>query len=136
MIENAIVALLIAADTVAADRIYPMTLPDNDPQLPAIVHQRVSGTRELDHSGDQGYAEARVQLSCYAQTTTGVHGFDQARDLAEQVRLALNGFRGAVAGVDVGRIQVTGDRANWDPERTFDRWTVDALCAFQEEQAA
>lgn len=133
MIEKALYALLVAADTDAGTRVYPLSLPQN-PTLPALTYQRVSTPRDLSHDGDQGYADARVQINCWAHRSPSNLGYDQAKTLADQVRVALNGQFGTFGGVDVGRIQITGDRDEWDPERSFDRVAVDALCAFQEEK--
>lgn len=125
MVEQGIVALLAAANTLAGDRIRPLQL-DRDPVLPAITYQRISTPREVEHDGDQGYADFRVQLNCWAQRTTNDAGYGQARQLANEVRAALHGYRGTAAGVVIGLIEVSGDRDETDPERHFERVLLEA----------
>ena len=135
MAEQAIVALLVAAGTSAADRIDPLSLP-RDPQFPAITYQRISTPRDLAHNGDQGFAGFRVQINCWAKRVEGsVAGYFQAKQLAGEVRQALHGFRGTAAGIDIGVIQISGDRDETDPQRTLERVMVDASGNYQEPTA-
>jgi hypothetical protein len=127
VIEVALAALLDAADTSAADRIKPLTLP-RDPTLPACTYQLISNPRELSHDGDQGYATFRVQLNCWGKT------YKQAKQLAGEARLALNGQRGNFGGVEVGRIQVSSGRDDWDQERELARVILDCTGEYQEAQ--
>lgn len=62
--------------------------------LPRVVLTVVSGTDPLAHDGPIGLIDRRVQVDCYAETYKG------ARDLADAIRAALNGYRGGnLAGV-------------------------------------
>lgn len=132
MAEQAIVALLIAAATSAGDRIEPLQLP-RDPALPAISYQRISTPRRIAHNGDQGYADFRTQINCWAKRTEGsTAGYSQAKQLADEVRVALNGYRGTAAGVVVGLMRVSGDRDETDPQRTLERVMVDVTGNYQE----
>lgn len=131
MVERAIVALLEAADTLAGDRIWPLHL-DRDPSLPAITYQRISTPRPIAHDGDQGYADFRTQLNCWASRADGAGGFAQARQLADQVRRTLNGWRGVVAGVEVGMLRVSGDRDERDPERVMERIILEVSGNYRE----
>ena len=65
-------------------RIYPMLMPQN-PTLPAIVYQKISGPRSYSHSGDQNLTFTRYQFSCWAHTYAG------AKALAAQLRDCLSG---------------------------------------------
>lgn len=135
MVEQAIVALLVAAGTLAGDRIDPLSLP-RDPVLPAISYQRISTPRQLAHNGDQGYAGFRVQVNCWAKRIEGSDGgYFQAKQLADEVRVALNGFRGIAAGIDVGLMQVSNDHDESDPQRSFERVMVDVSGNYQETTA-
>ena len=132
MVERAIVALLTAAATTAADRIDPLQLP-RDPTLPAITYQRISTPRPLQHDGDQGYASFRTQINCWANRIEGsTDGYKQVKALADEVRQALNGFRGSAGGVTVGMMQISGDRDEWDPQREFERIIVEASGSYRE----
>lgn len=134
MIERAIVALLVMADTIAGNRIAPVML-DRDPGLPMVTYQRISTPRELAHNGDQGYADFRVQLNCWAARTPTASGYLAAKQLADEVRQALHGYRGVAGGVQVGLIQITNDRDDRNPERTYEVVRLDATGNYREEIA-
>lgn len=131
MIEKALVARLVAAATSADDRILPLAL-ERHPTLPAITYQRISTPRDLAHNGSQGYADYRVQMTCWAHRTPDMSGYRLAKDLAEEVRVALDGWRGTEAGVTVGLAQVSGDRDEQDTERSFEAVRLDITGNFQE----
>ena len=131
VIEQALVALVVAANTVADDRMRPLELL-REPPMPAITYQRISTPRPLAHNGDQGYAMFRVQINCWAERTVTGSGYAQVKQLAEEVRLALNGFSGTVAGVVVGLIQIDGERDETDPERNFERVLLEASGNYRE----
>ena len=69
------------------DRIYPMILPQ-DAVLPAVTCEKISGQRINTKFGPAGLVRARIQVSCWAK------GYLVAKQVAEQVRLALAGFPG------------------------------------------
>ena len=132
MIHKAIVALLRDHPGVSAmvgDRIAPARL-DRDPVLPMITYQQISTPRDVDHGGDQQYADFRVQVNCWADAESD--GYDAVKDLAGEVRMALHGFRGTAAGVEVGLMAVSGDRDGDIPERSMDRVTVDVSGNYRE----
>jgi hypothetical protein len=132
VIELAIVSLLLAADTSAGNRIGPIIL-DRDPNLPAVTYQRISTPRPLQHDGDQHYADFRLQLNCWAKRIDGSSaGYIQAKQLGGEVRAALHGYRGTAGGVTVGLIQITNDRDDRDPQREYERVSLDAVGNYQE----
>lgn len=81
--DDAAVAALVS------NRIFPLLMPQN-PAFPAITYHRVSGPRVHSHGGPSGLASPRFQVSCWAKSYAAV------RDLAEKVRLALDGRMGAL----------------------------------------
>jgi hypothetical protein len=131
LIEKAIVELLTLADTLAGNRIAPLAL-DRDPGLPFVTYQRISTPRELSHDGDQHYAEARVQINAWATRTDTASGYLQAKQLADEVRQTLHGFKGTAGGVTVGMILITNDRDDRDPQRSLERVMLDAVGNYQE----
>jgi hypothetical protein len=77
-------ALVANSDSPITYRVYPLLMPQ-DGTLPAVVYQRIVGTREvtLADSGGSGVERVLFQLTSWATT------LDAAHDVAEQVRLAL-----------------------------------------------
>jgi len=73
-------------------RAYPTRMPQN-PVYPNLVFTEISNIPDYVMGGQSGIARARYQIDCYADSVSGV------KALAEQVRLALSGFRGTVAAV-------------------------------------
>ena len=79
------------------DGIYPLCLPQN-PMLPAVVYQRISGQRVQNLTRDTGGPQrVRVQITAWAEDV------DTANSVAEQVRLAMEAATGwrALHALDV-----------------------------------
>jgi len=84
------------------DRIYPLTRPQKV-KVPAVTYQKISGQRLHTFANDPGMATPRFQFSCFAET------YDIAKQIAEQVRLALQNFSGTMGGVEgvyVGAVNI------------------------------
>lgn len=109
MIEEALVAHLLADADVSAlidDRIFPNVAPQ-DAALPLLVYQRISSPRVRSQSGPSGLAHPRFQIRAKAATYAG------ARDLANKVRVSLDGFAGTMGGgggVSVGAAFLDNER--------------------------
>lgn len=104
-IEKAIVSKLVgtsAVNNLISGRIYPLQLPQT-PTLPAITFQRVDGPREHHFEGASGIAHPRIQIDTYART------YPEVVELAKQVRIALDGFDGAVGTVNIKGAWLRGD---------------------------
>lgn len=80
-------------------RIYPQIMPQGV-TMPAVTYQKISGPREYSHGGPSELAHPRFQLSCWAKN------YSTAKDIAEQVRLALQAYRGTMGGA--GGVTVYG----------------------------
>jgi hypothetical protein len=104
MIQWALRAHLIALETSAGARIYPVILPQS-PTLPALTYQRVSEPRQLTHDGVTALVESRYQVTAWAPT------YDAAAALAAAVGDGLHGFTGTMGaggvfdGVDVASVR-------------------------------
>lgn len=109
--------LLAHAGTLAliGTRAWFLLLPQN-PTLPAVTVQQVSGTRHSAMGDDVGIAEGRMQVESWATTRTGV------RALAEQVRDALQRFRGTVSGTVINAVFLDAEMDVYEPGVTF--WRV------------
>lgn len=106
---------------VLGGRVYPKHLPQN-PTYPAIAYHRISGPREHSHDGSSGLAHPRFQLDLFARTHVA------AKDLAEKVRLALDGYKGVmggVGGVDVNGAFLEDDDDGYDDDLKVYWWRMD-----------
>ena len=64
-------------------RVYPLRLPQN-PTLPAVTFQRITGSREHGMTADHGMAHPTLQVDSWGET------YASARAVAVQVRTALS----------------------------------------------
>jgi len=97
MLEKAIFTRLstdAGITALAGNRIYPQILPQN-PTLPAITYFRVSTTKPYAQSNSVNIAQARLQISCWAET------YSVMKSLVEAVRKSLDGFSGVVNGIQI-----------------------------------
>jgi len=114
--------------TAVGIRVHPISLPQNSP-LPALTFQRTSTMREATHQGPERIAIVSLQVSCWAATLI------TARDLADKVRLRVNGFTGTMGAATV--VQATfmdGDSDDYqaDPEQfvsdlDFEIWVEETV---------
>lgn len=116
--EDAIFALLSQDEGVSAivgARIYPLITPEEG-AYPALSYFRVDGPREHALEGPAGFAHPRIQVDAWA------NDYATAKTLTEAVIAALDGYRGAVAGVSVSAIIALGDHDLYEPRtKTFHR---------------
>ena len=106
---------------VLGGRVYPKRMPQN-PTYPTIVYHRISGAREHSHDGSSGLAHPRFQLDLWAKTHIA------AKDLAEKVRAALDGYKGVmggVGGVDVNGVFLEDDDDGYDDDLQVYWWRMD-----------
>lgn len=75
-------------------RIYPLVLPQN-PTLPAVTYFKVSRAGERTLGGPNPVLkQVRIQFSCWGST------YRSAKDVAEQVMMALQDYTGTMGGTD------------------------------------
>jgi hypothetical protein len=121
--EDALVAFLkadSATNALIAGRIYPSAMPQqkvSSKSVPCIVYHRISTPREMAHDGPRGggslagCAQPRFQLDLYALESA------KASQLAEAVRLALDGFSGSMGGsggVEVQAVFVEDEQSGFE----------------------
>lgn len=100
-------------------RIYPLLLPQ-DPVLPAVTYQRISTPRM--HAFERSFLpHPRFQFDCWATT------FPAARAVAEQVKLALDVYMGAMGAETVQASILDGDRDIYEAEAKIFHSIVDAI---------
>lgn len=79
---------------IVEDRIYPEQMTQGS-VLPAIVYSRISSPRLGIMGGPGGGVGPRLQLNMYANT------YRKAKELADYVRLCLDGRNGRWGDVDI-----------------------------------
>lgn len=101
-------------------RMYPLRLPQ-DSEMPALVIQKISRSREYSQSGDSNLANPRYQFGCWAQTHEG------AVALQVVLEASLTAFKGTMGAETVYSAFI--DNVIDDHEETTDlyRQIVDVL---------
>lgn len=100
------------------NRVYPRRRPSGA-VFPLITYTRIDTRRGQSHTGPDGLAEPRIQFDIWAADP------DTADAVAEQLRLALNGYRGQMGDVEVGSAFVVGEHDDDEPELGFYRRVLD-----------
>ncbi len=72
-------------------------------RAPFRVFQRIGADRDFTLQGPSGLVDVRMQIDTYAPT------YIEARTLAGKARQTLNGFRGAVSGVQILACRLDSD---------------------------
>lgn len=109
LIEEGLRRHLVDLDVVE-ERVYPQILPQN-PTYPAISYSVISSAVAHTVEGLAGYARTVFQVSVWAKTTNADgSGYEQAREIAEELRVSLSGFRGYFGDVQVHSCFLTGRR--------------------------
>lgn len=115
-IEEALYAYLSSYANLTAivgTRIYPLILPQS-PILPAITYSKVSGPRVNSKDGASGLAYPRFQFSCWAKS------YGQAKQVAEQIRLALDTFPS-------GRAFIENEQDIYEPDTGIHHIPIDFI---------
>lgn len=74
--------------------IYPLAVP-KDADFPFILYRRANISRESHLTGPMFQPVVTIQLACWALD------YDVARELADEVRLALDGHTGTLANANI-----------------------------------
>jgi hypothetical protein len=83
-------------------RCFPVKVPQN-PTFPFILYQKVTATRHQDLSGGSGLTQARFQIEAWAET------YSRAKELANAIRDALDGYTGTSGTVKVWSILILSE---------------------------
>ena len=109
--EQALVSHLTndaGVSALVASRVYPEPVPQNA-TYPLICYMRIASTHEHVMGGAAGYLEARYQIKCWASSRSAV------KTLADAVRLALDGYSGAMGDATVRGIFFDSDDDDYVP---------------------
>jgi hypothetical protein len=100
---EAVLRSVLVTDTVTSSvvgsRVYPLLAPKSAP-LPFIIWRRSGVTREHTLSGPMGVPNVSVEMQSYAAT------YEDVRDLADRVRLVLDGYGGTVNNTQVKHVSL------------------------------
>ena len=120
VIEQALRAILVADAGVLAitTRVYPNFIPQK-PTWPLIVYQKVSGLRDQALSGPTGKAHPRFQMESWAKT------YNEAKSLANAVRVALDGGTFTKGTVTIGGVVIQSEWDAYEPEVECHRIMMD-----------
>jgi hypothetical protein len=122
---------LITADsgfsTIAANRLYPLILPDT-PTFPAATYQLISSVPEETNDGPTGFVKARIQ------TDTWSNSYASCKALAKALRVLLDGFTGTLPnGVAVSNIIRDNSSDYIEPVSRLYRVQTDWLVMYDEQ---
>ena len=131
--EKALYSILSTTGAITqlvGDAIYPVQL-EQSANLPAITYQQISGPRAHEVDGPMGWVESRYQITMWAAT------YLAACDVANAVRVAIDGYSGTVASLDIDHIFVVdeGDVSALfaeDVELDIYGKRIDAMIVFRE----
>ena len=82
---------------------YPLAVPKTNAALPFVIYKRQNIVRESHLSGPNFMPLVILQVSCWAQY------YDDARELGDEVRLALDGHTGTMAGATIEDMRLTAE---------------------------
>lgn len=97
-----------AVRDLVAERIYPTWLPKGAAR-PNVVYHEIDGVSEEHLKGAGGVRHTRLQYDVLADTAI------EANQVREQLRLALQGYRGAAGDEDVLGVSVADLRSSFEP---------------------
>ena len=103
--EAAMRAVLLQNSAVAAvvgTRVFPVLAPAKA-ALPFITYRRTGVSREQTFSGPMGVATTTLDMDIFAVT------YEEARNLADLCRLALDGWGGTLENTEVKRVSLESE---------------------------
>lgn len=103
--EKQVVLRLVTATRVArlvGFQVYPIAVPKNA-VLPFCIYKRNNIAREAHLTGPMFMPLVSLQIASWASS------YDGARELADEVRLALDGATGSLAGVTIEDMRLVSE---------------------------
>lgn len=92
---------------------YALAVPKTNASLPFVIYRRQNIVRESNLAGPNFTPLVILQLSIWSQT------YDGARELADEVRLALDGHTGTMAGATIEDMRLVSETDDFlDPVST------------------
>jgi hypothetical protein len=91
-----------AVSSLVGSRVYPLLAPAGTP-MPLVIYQRTAVERPQSLTGNVGNPVVTLQLTTYGTSYTSV------KNIARQVRLALDGWTGTTASVTIQRTTLVSE---------------------------
>jgi hypothetical protein len=111
---------------VPASRIFYVKKPAGA-VLPAVTYFRVYGQRVESMTGSSALAFARFQVDAWAKT------YPEVKAVAEQVRMALQGYKGTFSGTTIQGINYLGDQDLYEDDAAEFRVLMEFLVHHNED---
>lgn len=112
--QPTITAIVPVADIHAEH--FPEKDPEEEQTYPVLTFQRISTTREYGIDGAAGLATVRMQIDSWSDNG------NEAVQLAEAVRLTLDGYKGTLGTHEVAFIQLVGEQSLNEKPAAGDNW--------------
>jgi hypothetical protein len=87
MIQDEFYALITTRTSPQMTEVYPVSIPQTA-VYPAVSYMRISSVRNVNFSEVEDWVRTVFEVNCYAES------FNEALNLAEDAKAALNGYRG------------------------------------------
>lgn len=102
VLRNAVVTTQTTSSVVGS-RVYPLLAPASA-ALPFITYRRAGIRRAQTLSGPMGVPQVTVEIDVYGAT------YEAARDLADRVRLVLDGYGGTFDNTEVKQTSLENEQ--------------------------
>lgn len=93
---------------IVATRVFPAYVPKGQ-ALPACVYELTSSDPLDTNSGHAGLTYSRFTIECISNS------YSEVKDLAEKVRLAVTGYSGTEASVEITSLRHQGSSDDFTP---------------------
>lgn len=107
------------------NRLHPLVLPQA-PTLPAMTFQVVGGLRQPTFRTAAGMVRRRVQFDVYASS------YSDTDDVADALRLRLDGYIGAAGDGEIEAAMLEGERDTYESDVRAYRRSIDYLLWLEE----
>lgn len=104
--EKHVYLKLVTSPTVArliGFQVYPIAVPNTNAEMPFLVYRRASIVRDHALPGPMFTPVVNLQIAAWARS------YGAVRELAEEVRLVLDGHIGTLAGVTIQDMRLTSE---------------------------
>lgn len=122
-IDTALYTLVTSVGGV--DRLYPPPIPDN-PTYPLVTYMQISGPRSYHQQGADGLVFARFEFDSWDLVSSG------ARELAEEVRYVLSGFKGFSDSIDILSVFLISEQKMFEDDTKVHRVSQDYRVTYRE----
>lgn len=90
-------------------QVFPLAVPKNA-TMPFVIYKRNNIVREATLAGPAYSPTVNLQVSSWALT------YEAARELANEIRVSLDGYTGTLCGVTIGDIRLVSETDDYlDP---------------------